>query len=87
MELKQLSFPKKVRLVLSQPAIMCSGRTKVNCFYRGKIVSETKDEYLVEFKSYGIEQQVLFGKEYGFCLTEGWQDLEIENFANIRAGG
>lgn len=83
MELKQQLFPKKVKLSLSQPAIMCSGRTKVNCFYRGKIISETKDEYLVEFKSYGIEQQVLFDKKYGFCLTEEWQDLKIENFYTL----
>jgi hypothetical protein len=74
-ELKPKS--SKVKLKLEQPYIMCAGRDKVECYYRGKIVEKTKDILTIEFKSFGEKTIVEFDRKYGFCLTTDWQDLKI----------
>ncbi len=66
---------RKVKLKLEQPAIMCSGRDKVECFYRGKIVLEQDGFEGIEFKSYGKIVAVLFKNNE--CITSGWEDLKI----------
>ncbi|HEX5186507.1 MAG TPA: hypothetical protein VFV86_06415 [Nitrososphaeraceae archaeon] len=65
---------------LEQPVIMCEGRKRVVCYYRGKITKiSTYDDgsgyKKVEFKSYGNKIQVEFVE--GICVTKGWQDLKI----------
>lgn len=76
MEEKQQQSTRNIKLKLEQPAIMCSGRERVTCYYRGKIVRESENYYkVITFKSHGEEVQVSF---YGpRCITEGWEDLKI----------
>lgn len=57
MESSQPIYPKKCKLKLEQPRIMCSGREPVTCYYRGTIIAEIKDKYLpgywIDFKYKG----------------------------------
>jgi hypothetical protein len=69
---------KSIKLKLEQPAIMCSGRKKIECFYKGKIINENIgniDIQVIKFKSHGQDILVTFFK--GECVTEPWQDLKI----------
>ncbi len=75
MEDKRL--PRSIKLKLEQPKIMCSGRSKVECFYRGKLIEEDAGNKVVEFKSHGVLQIVTFD-ENGKCVNNiYWQDLKI----------
>jgi hypothetical protein len=65
----------KVKLKLEQPAIMCSGRERINCFYRGKLLGKENNLTSISFKSYGQEVEVTFVNDK--CLTPGWEDLKI----------
>lgn len=65
----------KVKLKLEQPQIMCAGRDKVECYYRGKIVWENSIGKQIEFKSFGQLVKVMFIGDV--CVTENWQDLKI----------
>lgn len=75
--------PRSIKLKLEQPGIICSGRTKVECFYRGKVVNEDENCLIVTFKSYGHEQRVLFQKFDGMCITKDWQDLKISGGGGV----
>ena len=67
---------KSVKLKIEQPAIICSGRKEVKCFYRGKIVEDNNlDLKVINFKSFGQNIEVTFIREN--CVTEGWEDLKI----------
>jgi hypothetical protein len=72
-ELKPKS--SKVKLKLEQPYIMCAGRDKVECYYRGKVVWEMNTTKQIEFKSFGQLVKVMFVDD--ICITENWQDLKI----------
>lgn len=75
--LQQLSLGVKIKLKLVQPKIKCSGRDDVTCFYRGKIVEELPDVWVVQFKSYNQTIKAIFDKKTYICLTENYQDLKI----------
>lgn len=75
--MEKLPQLRSIKLKLEQPGIICSGRTKVECFYRGKVVKEDENCLIVTFKSYGQEKRVLFQKFDGMCITEDWRDLKI----------
>ena len=70
-------LPRKCKLELRQPYIKCGGREDVTCTYRGKIVSEFKDDYIIEFKYKGIKRRVTYNKVNGFPLAE-LQDIKLK---------
>ncbi len=67
----------KVKLELKQPQFKCSGRDNVTCYYRGKIVKETKTSYLIEFKYKGNTLIELYDKVEGFNDPE-LKDIKIK---------
>lgn len=78
MKMEEEQQLKSVKLKLEQPSIMCSGREKVECYYRAKIIAISRDggsRKTIEFKSYGEKIQVIFVND--ICITEGWEDLKI----------
>lgn len=78
MALLQQPFPK-IKLKLEQPAIMCSGREKVECYFRGKIICQNDNSIGVEFKSFGEKQYVAFNTDTNECISafDKWKDLKI----------
>lgn len=51
MERSQLQLGSKVKLKLEQPAIICGGRKRVTCYYRG-VVSYITEKYIyISFKA------------------------------------
>lgn len=75
MNQEQKPKSSKVKLKLEQPYIMCAGRDKVECYYRGKIIEEKNTTKQIEFKSFGQLVRVTFMNN--ICVTENWQDLKI----------
>lgn len=78
MALQLLTLGDKVKLQIIQPYIKCIGRSNVDCYYRGKVVEDWGDEFVVQIKSYGKDTRVLFSRKTGNCLTEGFKDLQIK---------
>lgn len=74
---------RKVKLKLIQPQIVCAGRQRVTCHYRGKVISETEESMIIEFKVYGVVEQALYLKEEKRFAEEVWQDLKIINDGTI----
>ena len=68
---------KKVKMVLKQPPIKCSGRDDVTCYYRGKIIDESDVDYLIEFKHNGEVKKELYHKSHGFYNVE-LSDIKIK---------
>lgn len=56
----------KVKLELKQPQFKCSGRDDVTCYYRGEILEEESDSYLIKFKYKGEWLTEWYDKENGF---------------------
>lgn len=78
MEQKQKQgYIRKVKLILKQPVIMCSGRSEVECHYRGKVLVETDKQMIIEFKSYGEIVTEIFNKELNRFENPQWFDLKI----------
>lgn len=76
MEVQQQQLGK-VKLKLEQPAIVCAGRQRVTCYYKGKILESSDGFLYVSFKSYGEEIQVMIDEESKRCLTPNWLDLKM----------
>ena len=76
-------LPKSIKLKLEQPNIICSGRKRIECYYKGKIIKESPNLLLIEFKSKGDKVTLLYNKiEKQFIETinaqnVNWQDLKI----------
>jgi len=81
MEQLQPKYTNKVKLKLEQPSIICSGRDRVECYYRGKITSwiigNPHSYFDVTFKSKGEIVTVTFRALDDVCLNHGWEDLKI----------
>ena len=76
MELLQLQLNSKVKLKLVQPAIKCSGRDEVTCYYRGIVESKFDHLIQIKIKSKGEEHFLIFS-DYNKCLTPGFEDIKI----------
>lgn len=57
---------KKVELKLKQPQLKCSERDDVTCHYRGKILKEEENAYLIQFKYKGETLVEWYDKVEGF---------------------
>lgn len=68
-----LTMGTKIKLELKQPQFKCSGRDDVTCYYRGEILKEESDSYLIKFKHKGEWLVEWYDKKYGF------DEIEIEN--------
>lgn len=78
---------KSIKLKLEQPAVMCSGRTRVSCYYKAKSITLPLVNYFSEGNLKRMQQQIVFFKskgkptvvvfEDGKCITKGWEDLVI----------
>jgi hypothetical protein len=66
---------KSIRLKIEQPEVMCSGRSRVKCYYKANITFEFYNMFHAKFKSHGKEVTVCFVD--GLCITEGWEDLKV----------
>lgn len=82
--LKSIEVGNKVKLKLEQPDIICAGRKKVECWFKGEIleiVRYYKDDILestrvkILFKSKGKKEFVFF--DNGVCYDLKWKDLKI----------
>lgn len=76
--MKELQKLQKVKLKLIQPEIICGGRKRVTCIYKGEIIRENNEKYTVRFK---YKKQFIV-KDY---LKESNQfvDLELKNIKLI----
>lgn len=76
--LQQLKLGDKVKLKLEQPKIKCSGRSEVNCFYRGKIIETYENSYnvVISFKYKGKLLEKTYNKFSGF-EEEELKDIKI----------
>lgn len=63
-------YPKKCKLQLIQPQIMCFGRDRVTSYYRGLIESETEGYYVISFKYKGKLIKTIYMKDSGFKQPE-----------------
>jgi hypothetical protein len=70
-------YIRKVKLKLEQPVIKCSGRDDIECYYRGKVLSESDTRMLIEFKSFGEVVAATFNKETNRFESPQWFDLKI----------
>jgi hypothetical protein len=70
----------KVRLKLTQPAIICSGRDFTTCFYRGKVIESGDDETgsyrVIQFKVHGELKEDKYYDEGGFRHPD-FEDIKI----------
>lgn len=77
--LQEYTVPRRINLKIEQPEIICEGRERISCNYRGTVVSEVEDSMLIEFKAKGELQTVLYVKKQNKFVGEQWQDLKIIN--------
>lgn len=75
-------LPRYIKLKLEQPEIICSGRKKVECFYRGRVVEETEIYLIIIFKALYSEQKLKYNKtektfEDLLNPFKIWDDLKI----------
>lgn len=70
-------YPKKIKLKLEQPAIVCGGRERVTCFYRGKIIKESEHLAWIIFVSEKKEVSLVYNKETKTFGDKEWIDLKI----------
>lgn len=68
---------QKVKLVLKQPQFKCSGREDVTCHYRGKILEEHDEWYLIQIKYNGVVMNEKYDKVNGFENPE-IKDIKIK---------
>lgn len=66
----------KVKLELNQPDVMCVGRTKVQCFYKGVLIKEN-DGYFIEFKYKGRKMKEKFDIESNRFFNKELEDIQI----------
>ena len=67
----------KIKLELRQPQFKCSGRDDVTCNYRGKILEEHDDWYLIQFKYNGELLNEKYDKVGGFNNPE-LKDIKLK---------
>lgn len=75
---KQPSSSRKVKFKLVQPAIKCSGRDDVTCYYRGRIIEDDRFGMSVLIKQHGQEVLIYYSKEVQAVITEGFEDLVLQ---------
>jgi len=74
---RELQLLDKVKLKIEQPQIICAGRRRVRCYYRGIVIGKYKETTTITFKAYNKIVEVMFISNR--CITEGWEDLKIVN--------
>lgn len=68
---------RKVKFRLVQPAIKCSGREDVTCYYRGRVIKEDGYGMHVQIKQHGQEVTIYYDKESDRVLTDDFEDLVL----------
>ena len=70
---------QKVKMKLSQPRIMCSGRAAVECYYRGRVknVSSDNKQVLIAFKYDGVHGEYVYDCEMGEFIDDDLKDIVI----------
>lgn len=76
MELSQLRLGSRVKMKLLQPDIICDGRTRIEAYFRGKVIAIGSDFVTVKFKSHRLYTYVTFDSE-GDSKDPLWEDLKI----------
>lgn len=76
MELSQLKLGSKVKMKLLQPDIICNGRTRIEVYFRGKVIAIGSDFVTVKFKSHRLYTYVTFDSD-GNAKDTTWEDLKI----------
>ena len=68
---------RKIKLTLIQPEIICSGRKRISCFYKGFVIEE--DSFLMKIKIKSKKEDIIltFDKERKTFLESEWKDLQI----------
>ncbi len=70
-------YPKKCRLVLTQPDIKCGGRGDVSCHYRGVIEKVNGDLLTITFKYKGETLTEDYHIHLGF-INEEISDIKLK---------
>jgi hypothetical protein len=71
-------LPRSVKLYLHQPNIMCVGRDRVSCTYRGKVIEESEGHLTITFKYRQEIVTELYSKKEKSFLNLELQDLKIK---------
>lgn len=71
--------PRKVKLKLKQPTMICSGRDFKECTYRGRILEEDRHCYLIEFKYKNEMIKDYYWKENSISPSIGFEKEEIQD--------
>lgn len=71
-----LKVGDKVKLRIKQPAVLCSGRKPVECYYQGKVVIMTKHLMLIAITRNGEKDEVVYSRKRKQFLF-GDEDLEF----------
>src|SRR5690606_697320 len=72
-----MSTNRKVKFKLEQPDIMCSGRSRVQGYFRGKVLNENSLGMEVEITSRGDKVTIFYDKTEEQVLTHGFEDLKL----------
>lgn len=75
--MQKLVLGQKVKMKLSQPSIMCSGRKSVECYYRGKVTGINPTHARILFKRYGAEDEYFYNLETQEFEDEDLKDIVI----------
>lgn len=82
MERQQLKLGDKVKMKLVQPAIICSGRKEVTCYYKGTVInvdSSGKDRFVqIEFKRYGEVVDDIYDCRLETFVHDDYKDIRIQ---------
>jgi hypothetical protein len=68
---------RKVKMKISQPDIMCHARKNIDCFYRGKVVSEDEFSMVIEFKTEGKKVREKYDKKLQEFENPLYRDIKI----------
>lgn len=72
-----LTLGKKVKLKLTQPAIMCSGRKNVECYYRGVVTGLNETHARIQFKRYGEDVEHFYDLDKDEFVDDELKDIQI----------
>ena len=72
-----LPLNAKVKMKLVQPAIICSGRKEVVCYYRGVVTGVSKNLRRIQFKRYGETVEHWYDTITKEFVDEELKDVQI----------
>jgi hypothetical protein len=77
MESQKQEYIRRVKLKLELPNIRCSGRKDVSCYYRGKVLKETDEYMIIEFKIHGQTIKEEWDKKLNCFKPHSIQDIKL----------